>query len=117
MSIQRNDDVVFSFNATLLNYSMAGKQIAYLRLQTSPTKVRHYFPDLFTDFSCSLGPWSPEQRTVRVTFSGRVHLPIYKDGELVAITCENRNGRRFTIRFNEYTDLLYTNLTDERSAA
>lgn len=115
--IKKTDDVVFSFNARLLNYSMADKRIAYLRLEIAPGRVRHFFPDLYQDFSCSVAPWTPENRDVRVTFSARVHLPIFKDGVLVALTCENKSGRRFTVRLSEYADLLFTNLDDEVRAA
>lgn len=115
MSIQKNDDVVFSTIATLEGSSHFRGELVWVRVRTRAGRLKHFTPANFDLLNVAALPWPSD--CVRVTFAARVKMPIYKDGDLVAIQIENHRGQVSTVRFAEYGDLIYTNLTDEKSVA
>lgn len=115
MSICKNDDVLFSTIADLEGASHLRGELVWARIRTAAGRLKHFAPENFDLLNIKALPWPSDK--VRVTFAARVVMPIYKDGELVALQVENHRGQRCTVRFSEYGDLIFTNLSDEMSVA
>lgn len=111
--IAKNDDVVFSFAAKLLQWDYHNQTVRFIRAETRPGVIHSYIPSIYNDFDAYLNERNFDAHEVRMTFSARVVMPVHKDGEMIALLCESRHGRRFTVRFSDYVDLVFTSIVDE----